>query len=156
MVIIFYHKLFQVEKSQKLSQKVILHWITWWLGREIKFFNSKIKLSHGLIFFKESGQVSSVILSCKGSNKNIWNKITRISVFYKNGTIYVWKEKNYVHRKYKDFQFSLLKEWRAWKKRYTVQNINVENISRGLALLYFKGEASSIRRLCETNCCFKI
>ena len=81
------------------------------------------------LYFKESRQISSVNLSCK--EKKIWNKIKSISVFIKNGIIYVCKKKNYLYRKYKDFQLFMLKEGKASKKRiYMVHNI-LEKMSGG-------------------------
>ena len=63
------------------------------------------------------------ILPYKEINKKNLKKIKGVSMFIKNDIIYVCKKKNYLHAKYKDFHFSVLKKWKASKKRYIVQNV---------------------------------
>ena len=41
----------------------------------------------------------------------------------KNGTVHVRNKKNYLHKKFKDFQFSMLENERSQKKKFTVQNV---------------------------------
>ena len=122
---------------------------------KLKFFDLKIKLT----YFKVSQQVSSVILSCKEINKNIWKKIKRGSVLIKNGTIYAYM-KNWLHRKYKDFQFSISNDWKASEKDVT--KCLGENVWRWLVHLVSRFacngriKRAQIHHLHETNYCNKI
>ena len=49
----------------------------------------------------------------------------------KNGSIYVFKNNNYVSGKQKNFQFSMLQELKPSKNRYMVQNV-LEKMSGGV------------------------
>ena len=70
----------------------------------------------GLFSFQR--ERTSLLITSSFFHWFFWNKIKKFSVSIRNGTIYVCKKQNYLRRKYKDFYFSLLKEWKAYNKRY--------------------------------------
>ena len=75
-------------------------------------FVSKIILAHGLIYLKESGQVSSAIPpTCKVMKKRYLKQYKKDFCGDKKWHHYICKKMRlHKHKKYKDFQLSIIRD----------------------------------------------
>ena len=76
-------------------------------------------------YFKQDGQASCVILlTYKVIKKYVQEREIKDDCVDKKWYHCSWKKKKYLHKKYKGFQFSLIKEWKKdFKKRDVIENV---------------------------------
>ena len=84
-----------------------------------------------------------------------------VAPLIKNSINYIYRKQSYLHRKYKDFQFSILK--RLQKKKYMIQDAFEEMCEKWwlvhlVSRLALNGRINQaqIHDLCEINYCNKI
>ena len=127
-----------------------------------KCFDSKIKLSHALILFQTKRTSFLRHYTMQRNEKKYLKQNSKDFCVDKKWYHYVCIKKNYLHEKYKDFQFSMLKEWNASKREKYGTKCLGENVWRWLAHLFSgftcnaRAMQAQIHHLCETNYCNKV